>query len=258
MKGSLKSGLALAPLLMAASAASAAGTTSEGITAKPLLEARLRFEQVDQVALDAEALTFRLRGGAEVRRGPVSILAQVEGTTALVDHYNAFAFPIGSRQRRPGFATIADPENLELDRFQLQYRGKGTSLTLGRQVIALDDNRWVGSGAWRQNQQTFDAIRGETQVGPVTADIAYAVAQRTTLGEKAGARTALDGHFLLAGVGTRLGPLQGKLFAYLLDYDEGFYLANSSKTLGAFVGGAMPLGGKAKLNLRASYARQSD
>jgi hypothetical protein len=31
--------------------------------------------------------------------------------------------------------------------------------TVGRQAINLDNQRWVGSVDWRQNDQTLDAVR---------------------------------------------------------------------------------------------------
>jgi hypothetical protein len=226
---------------------------------KPILELRARYEQVDQGALDADALTLRLRAGAEARHGAFSFLVEVEGTVAPVDDYNAFAFPLpGESQRRPQFAVVADPINAELNRLQLQYKSGAGSVTLGRQRINLDDQRWVGSVAWRQNEQTFDAARGEARLGPIGIDITYAVSQRTVFGTDAGPRTAFEGEFLFAGLSTPLGPVQGKLFAYLLDYDEAFFLANSSQTYGGFVSGRIPLGSHMKLSLRASYARQSD
>ena len=52
--------------------------------------------------------------------------------------------------------------------------------------------------------------------------------------------------------------MEGKLFSYLLDYEEDFFAANSSQTYGAILNGAIPLGGGNKLAVRASYARQSD
>jgi hypothetical protein len=42
----------------------------------------------------------------------------------------------------------------------VQYATKALDLTLGRQRINLDDQRFVGSVGWRQNEQTFDAVRG--------------------------------------------------------------------------------------------------
>lgn len=226
---------------------------------KPLLDARLRFENVEQPTLDAEALTFRLRAGAEARLGHFSLLAEAEGTAALVNNYNAFPVPLpGEDQWRPHRSVIADPMNAELNRLQIQYRDGDNSVTLGRQRINLDDQRWVGSVGWRQNEQTFEAIRGEAKLGPVAADFTYAVRQRTIFGSDAGPRTALDGHFVFGGLASSIGPVQGKLFTYLLDYDEDFFLANSSQTYGLTLSTAVPVGGRTKLSLRASYARQSD
>lgn len=225
----------------------------------PILDARARYEAVEQGALEADALTVRLRAGAEARVGPFSLLAEAEGTVAPVDDYNAFPFPLpGESQRRPQHAVVADPENAELNRLQLRYGFDGGAVTVGRQRIALDDQRWVGSVGWRQNEQTFDALRGEARVGPVRADLTYAISQRTIFGEDAGPRTALDGDFLFAGLSSTMGPVQGRLFAYLLDYEEPFALANSSQTYGGILSGSVPLAGSARVSLRASYARQSD
>ena len=225
---------------------------------KPILDARLRYEAVDQGPLEADAVTFRLRAGAEAKLGKFSLLAEGEGTIAPINDYNAFPFPLADSQRRPQFAVVPDPRNIELNRLQLQYKSKAVGVTLGRQRINLDDQRWVGSVGWRQNEQTFDAIRGEAKLGPAAVDVTYAISQRTIFGEDAGPRTAIDGDFLFAGLSSKLGPVQGKLFTYLIDYDEAFALANNSQTYGGFLSGAIPLGKATKLNLRASYARQSD
>ena len=248
-----------AALVSLASPATAAPDQTGQLAVKPLLDGRARFETVEQGPLDADALTLRLRGGAVAGLGRFTLLAEGEGTVALDSSYNAFPFPMpGERQWRPGYAVIADPENLELNRLQLQYKAEKNAITVGRQRINLDDQRWVGSVGWRQNEQTFDAVRGELQLGPVTADLAYAVSQRTIFGEDAGPRRAYDGHFVFAGLGSKIGPVHAKLFSYLLDYDESFFLANSSQTFGGIVSGAVPLGGTTQLSLRGSYACQSD
>lgn len=225
---------------------------------KPMVDARLRYEEVDQGPLEADALTLRLRAGVEAKLGHFSILAEGEGTAAAVNNYNAFPFTIDDSQRRPQFAVISDPQGVELNRLQLEYKSEEFTITAGRQRINLDDQRWVGSVGWRQNEQTFDAIRGEAVLGPVSLDLTYAISQRTIFGEDAGPRTAIDGKFVFAGVGTKLGSIQGKLFSYLIDYDEAFALPNSSQTYGGYLSAAVPLGKATKLNLRGSYARQSD
>lgn len=241
------------------SALAADQPSDDKLQVQPLLDLRLRYENVDQPTLDANGLTLRLRAGAEAKLGHFSFLAEVEGTAALVNNYNAFPFPLpGEDQWRPQYSVIADPENAELNRLQLQYKTGSNSVTLGRQRINLDDQRWVGSVGWRQNEQTFDAVRGEAKLGPVAADLTYAIKQRTIFGSDAGPRTAFDGHFIFAGLSSKVGPIQGKLFAYLLDYDEDFFLANSSQSYGLTLSSAVPITDKTKLSLRASYARQSD
>jgi hypothetical protein len=257
--------MAALALLGAASGASAqdSGRVSQEpvgkILIKPIAEARIRYETVDQGSLDAEAVTLRLRAGAQATVGRLSLLAEAEGTVAPIDKYNAFPFPLaGSSQRRPGHSVVADPGNIELNRLQLQYKMPGGALTLGRQRINLDDQRWVGSVGWRQNEQTFDAARGEGRLGPIAADLTYAISQRTIFGEYAGPRTSLGGDFIFAGISSKPGPVEGKLFAYLLDYDAQFFLANSSQTYGGILRGTFPLGANRNLTLRASYARQSD
>lgn len=225
---------------------------------RPIAEVRVRYETVDQGALDAEAFTVRLRAGVEARFSAFSLIVEAEGTAAPLNNYNAFPFPSSSSQRRPQYAAIVDPENIELNRLQLQYRFREGTITLGRQRINIDDQRWVGSVGWRQNEQTFDAVRAEGRAGPVGVDLAYATSQRTVFGTDAGVRSALGGQFLLANLSARIGPVQGRLFAYLLDYDEDFFLTNSSQTFGGAISGSFPLGGGIALNLRASHARQRD
>ena len=232
--------------------------TPASLSIEPIVDARVRLESVEQGELDADALTLRVRAGAQARLGALAILAEGEATAAAVDNYNAFQFAIMDSQRRSRFAVVADPQSIELNRLQLQYRSSEFTVTAGRQRINLDDQRWVGSAGWRQNEQTFDALRGEADIGPFNLDLAYAISQRTIFGSDAGPRTAIDGHFLFAGVGTMPGPVSGKLFAYLVDYDEAFARPNSSQTYGGFLSATVPVGRTTKLDLRASYARQSD
>ncbi|MBW8784421.1 MAG: alginate export family protein [Novosphingobium sp.] len=238
----------------------------DGFTIDPIIDARLRYEHVDQPTVDADAVTLRLRVGAEVRHAPshLGLLAEAEATLALDDHYNAFPYVVASRQRRPQYATIADPMNVELNRLQLQYKTKQLTLTVGRQRINLDDQRWVGNAGWRQNEQTFDAARAEAKIGPVALDGTYAISQRTIYGIDGGPRRAFDGNFVFLGAGTKLGPLQVKGFAYLLDYDAQEQLGAlaipnaDTQTYGVRATESFPLAPKLKLNVMASYARQSD
>ncbi len=58
------------------------------------------------------------------------------------------------------YPVVADEEAYEINRFQFTNTSlPGTTLTLGRQRILLDDQRFIGNSGWRQNEQTFDAFR---------------------------------------------------------------------------------------------------
>lgn len=242
---------ALAPLLLSGCVIGADAKAE--MRFQPILDARLRYEAVDQDGLrDASAATARLRTGFEIVRGDFAVLAESEATLALAGDYNS------TTNGRTSFALVADPENIELNRAQLQYRGlPKTTVTLGRQRIALDDQRFVGNVGWRQNEQTFDAVRIESSVlGPVTLDLAYAWSDRTIFGVDS-ALQAIGGNNVFAGAGVQFGPVKVKTFAYLVDQDEAGRRQFSSQTYGLRVSGSVPLNGLT-LGMIASYARQSD
>ena len=67
-----------------------AGTAhAEEALLTPLGEARLRYENVDQdgLAADADALTLRVRAGVEAKTGRWSALVEGQGNLAIVDDY---------------------------------------------------------------------------------------------------------------------------------------------------------------------------
>lgn len=241
-------------ILLAAGCLAAPAAAGQ-IAIKPLIDARLRYEGVDQsgIAANADGLTARLRLGAEARQGPFTFLVEGEATAALSERYNS------STNGKTRFPVISDPENIELNRIQIQYRGlPKTIATIGRQRINLDDQRFVGSVGWRQNEQTFDAIRIESSaIGPMTLDLTYSWSDRTIFGKDSPIQS-IDGDNVLAGVGTKIGLMAVKGFAYLIDQDQPSRVQFSSQTYGLRVSGAFPLNKTAKLSLIASFARQSD
>lgn len=225
---------------------------------KPLIDARLRYENVDQdgIALEADGVTARVRAGFEAKSGAWAALVEGQGSLALSDDFFDGLQPPATRP------LVADPENVALYRAQVQYKSKPVTLTAGRQRIALDDERFVGAVGFRQNGQTFDAVRAQvTAIPKVTLDATYAWSQRSIWGvDGAGARQqAVSGDFVFgnAGFASPIGTISS--FAYLVDEDEAavFGFRMSSQTYGARLAGAKPVG-KAKFAYQLSYARQSD
>ena len=225
----------------------------EGLTLDPILAARLRYETVDQENFpdSADALTLRGRAGAELKASGFSLLAEAEGTLALSDDYND-TLPGNGVEPLP---TVPDPENLEINRLQVSYMKEGSGVTVGRQRIILDNARFVGNVGWRQNEQTFDAARGQTKLGPVLLDATYSISQRTVFGVDS-PNEHFDGDFVLLNGGVDLPVVDAKAFAYLLDYDT--RLAFSSQTYGVLVTAGIDVPLIGKLDALASYATQSD
>lgn len=238
-----------------AAAFAAQAAHAETFKLKPSIDARLRYENVDQPTTDADAVTLRVRPGVTLStKSGFSALVEVEGTLAISDNYRDAPFAPAN-----GYSVVADPENIELNRAQIQYKTKTFTLTGGRQRINLDDQRFVGSVGWRQNEQTFDAVRAEATLGPISLDGTYSWSQRTIFGIDAGSRQAYSGGFVFLGAGGSLGPVKLKAFSYLLDFDAKEPVkATSTQTYGARATSTFKLSPKASLNLMASYAKQYD
>lgn len=226
---------------------------TSGVTFDPILAARLRYETVDQddIVDGADALTVRARVGAELKASNFSFLVEGEGVAALVDDYNDTLPGNGVEP----FPTVPDPGNLELNRLQVAWMKGGTDVTVGRQRIQLDNQRFVGNVGWRQSEQTYDAVRGQTKIGPVGFDATYAIAQRTVFGAES-PNEHYGGDFVFLNGGIDLPVVDVKAFAYLLDYDT--RAAFSSQTYGLLASAAVEVPAIGKLNAQASYARQGD
>ena len=240
-------------------AGAAAPAFAEPLSVKPIIDTRLRYEYVDQdFDRDADAVTARLRAGAIFSSGDWTLLAESEATLAISERYDSGV------SGKTGFPIVADPENVELNRLEVQYRGlPKTLVTVGRQRINLEDQRLVGSSGWRDNEQTFDAVRLEYgDAKSVKADLTYSWSVRTIWGidGRDARQQAIGGNNVFATIShpTVLGTLSG--FAFLVDQDEarvqGFRL--SSQTYGLRLAGSRKLSPAAKLNYVLSYASQSD
>lgn len=227
--------------------------------AKPILDTRLRYESVEQPTTasrpheSADAITIQMRLGFETAKAwNTTLLAEGEFVSSLVDRYNSTA------NGKTQYPLVADPNVSEINRFQLTNTGlEGTVITLGRQRMILDDHRFVGNVVWRQNEQTFDALRVvNTSVRNLTLDVSYVNGVRRVFGENSVTQLpTFDGDIVLANAAYRLPIGKATAFAYLLDLDNS--PANSSATYGFRFSGKAPAG-KAQIAYIASYATQSD
>jgi hypothetical protein len=238
---------------------------------KPIVEARLRVEGVEQApfAEDALANTLRLRAGVETGKAwSTALLVEGEGVVPLRDDYR----PDAAQPGRTTYPVVADPEAYEINRLQLVNTSlPGTTVTLGRQRILLDDQRFVGNSGWRQNEQTFDAVRIVNKpLAALTLDATYLDQVNRVFGpDSPQGRYTGDG--LLANVSYQFPIGKIAAFGYALDFDPitqfpGLTAAQaaaldpvrvSTETYGIRFNGERPLS-RFKLAYAGSYARQRD
>ena len=239
----------LASLVMPPPSASA----QEDTRIAPIFDVRLRYEAVDQNGLmeDAEALTIRIRAGFEA--------ALLPKTRFLVDfeHVEAFTHDYNSTiNGKTGFPVVADPETAQLNRLQLTNTSLAdTEVTLGRQRIVHADAWFVGNVGWRQNEQTFDALRVvNTSVEGLRVEANYVDQVNRIFGEDSPAgRWESASAFLTVDYVPVIEAADVTVsgFAYLLDFDNA--PAASSSTLGLAL--AARRGG---FHASARYAFQQD
>jgi len=178
----------------------------------------LRYEGAsqDNALSDANALTLRTFAGIESGEyNGFSFKVEMEDSRIVLGQGDYTVGPTGYNVGE--YSVIADPETTELDQAYIQYRSDNIKVKAGRQVIALDTHRFIGSVAWRQDRQTFDGISVNYKVSDnINAFYAY-VNQRNRIFAEAADFDSKD-HFLNVSYSNNIGKLTA--YAYLLERDN--------------------------------------
>ena len=233
---------------------------------KAHLDFRYRYEQVDQQGFDVDAYASTLRTRLNYTT------ADWQGLTAMLEaanvvalgQYSLYNSTTNGATSRP---VVADPEYTEINQAWLQYTlGDFTGIG-GRQVINLDNQRFVGNVAWRQNDQTYDAVTLKTGAVPRTQLFYSWVGNvnRVTGPDNGTFPGNLNGSTNLLNARVDLGAGGAlSLFGYWLDFDRNQPYAAavtnnlSSSTYGAYYTGGWQASAAVKLNVTGSYAHQQD
>ena len=218
------------------------------------LNLRYRFEEVqqDNFLRDATASTLRARlslQSAKVNRFSISLEADTIMTIGA-DNYDSFALD----RYRGTHSVIADPVGNEINIASLQFdTTENGTVTFGRQRLNHDQQRFLGSVGWRQNEQTMDAVSVNHKAGDLQLDYSYIWnVNRIFAGAKDSAQLAdldSESHALLLSKTHSWGSLSG--FVYAFDFDN-------ARTASSLSYGLTYNGSYDALKLYASYARQSD
>ena len=225
----------------------------------PAVDARYRFEYVDQnpFSRDADASTLRTR---------------LSYTTGLYDGFDARLEwqniqAIGAENYNNGvdgktqFPSVTDPQSNRLNQLYIGYHNKTVTksdIILGRQIISLDNQRFVSESDWRQSNQVFDGI-SITNHYLDHAKLFYAyisqvnrsATNRSTVGTYESDSHLLNGSY-------EFDPaLKATAYSYLLDFGRDAP-ASSSATYGVRLIGSYPASDTLTFSYAAEAAHQSD
>ncbi|MWV15697.1 hypothetical protein F3I16_06490, partial [Pseudomonas sp. L-22-4S-12] len=232
---------------------------------KPIFDARYRVEHVDQdnALKHANAQTLRTRLGFQSGKWyGLSALVEADNVSRIGDAaYN------DTRNGQTEYSAVPDPDGSEINQALLRYDHQYGSAVLGRQRINLDNQRFVGGVAWRQNEQTYDGALAQLKpLAGLTLTYAYIDQVNTIFGPDNGQHDSaanpanIEGHSHLVNAQYVFMPeLTATAYSYLLDLDNlaitptGAQGALSSQTNGLRLNGAIQ-----GFSYALEYARQSD
>lgn len=210
-------------------------------------EIRPRYENVsveDSTKKDADAFTVRATLGMEAKLLGINGLSmKVDGTTVQSiggEHYNS------STNGQTGYEIVKDPETTRFSQAYLQYKLGKTTAKAGRQIINLDNERFIGSVDWRQMMQSFDAaVISDSTISNLTLTGAYVWGIKGITDLPASETDSI----ILNGSYKANDMLKVSAYDYIL--------SSLHDTMGLALTGTVPLS-VAKIDYRAEYAAQSD
>ena len=224
------------------------------------LRLRYRLEHVDADALPEEALASTLRTVLGYHTGEWSGLwakLEFEDVTAIGDDdYNSTV------NGKTDHAVVADPEGTEVNQAYLGYNGEALGwpwieAKAGLQEIVLDNARFLGNVGWRQNHQSFEALRLDLMPDEgIEFTYAFVRAVHRIFGDESPLGDEdMASHLFHAGYDLPASA-RATAYAYLLDFDDS--VALSTTTWGGRLAGEARLGEDLGLWYAGEYARQSD
>lgn len=223
---------------------------------KPTWDLRYRYEYVDQDGLPfhANASTLRIHAGAKTGTAyGFSGMIQFEAVAPVfTGNYND---TINGMTQYP---VVADPQLGVINQAVAYWSGvKQVALSAGRQAVNLDDQRFIGSVGWRQNDQVFDiATASVTPIPGLTALYGYSWRVHRVFGPDSPQGSWGNSDINLLHVSYeagKFGTLTG--YGYFLDIRPA--PTSSSKTFGARWQGKVAFSGVTAL-YALEYAHQSD
>ncbi|WP_288742614.1 alginate export family protein [uncultured Rheinheimera sp.] len=235
---------------------SAAETASSAFTAPELkMLFRYRLEAVDQDGLAENALASTLLSRFSLTQQfshGWSAGGEFDYVAAIGDkNYN------DSINDKTTYPLVADPAGADLNQAFVMYQSGEQTLKVGRQRINLANERFVGGVGWRQNEQTFDAVRYQASLSSeLKLDYSYSSKVNRVLGSKSPQGDwSSDLHLLDLRYQPNSNHQLG-VFVYQMEFDDALLVSN--QTLGLDYQYSQVLSQSSRYMLYGSYARQQD
>lgn len=196
---------------------------------------RYEFADQDTFAKDSHASTLRTVLGHETAPwNGFSALLEIENIS-IIGKEDAYATAPGGN--RP---VVPDAQTTEVNQAYLKYAwDEEGQARVGRQGIAFDNHRFIGTVPWRQNYQSYDAASVRHSVGDVDLTYAFVDNVNRIVGDDAPrGDDTMTSHFVHANTAIEnVGSVSA--YAYLLDYEDVPGL--SANTFGARLSGSQPI-----------------
>ncbi|QJR09152.1 hypothetical protein DSM104443_00188 [Usitatibacter rugosus] len=154
---------------------------------RAIVELRPRYNRIEESdkPLTSEGFTYRaIFGWASAPWQDLRLTAELINTGHIgPKKYN----DDGALIRTSPYPLLPDPDSTDVNRAFIDYTGiASTRLRAGRQLVRMDNQRWVSDNDFRNTPQLFDGVAGtNTSIANVELHASYYWRQRTTNGTSA-------------------------------------------------------------------------
>jgi hypothetical protein len=219
-------------------------------------EVRYRYEDVEQAGFTNDASAHTVRTNFGFKTGVYrDFQALVEAQ--IVQNFGDEDFN-STTNGNTTFPVVADPDVAELNELWLSWSGlPQTTIKAGRQKINIDNQRFVGTVGWRQNDQTFDSVLFKNKSIENLSLLYSYVGNVNRIQGGDHPLGDLDSRVHIANASYKFGDaLKLTGYGYWLDFDEA--AANSSRTYGARAAGNLAINEDWTFIYEAEVATQKD
>ncbi|WP_295021798.1 OprD family outer membrane porin [Sulfurimonas sp.] len=270
MRKMLKMSIACAVMMGAGAVSAQADNVDILSNVKVNGQIRARYEMVDASDAankpNANALTNRLVlgvGADMFGTDWLSAYAEMTDVRALNNNYDDKFAGNGTETND----VVADSEQTRLTQSYIDLKYGKTKLRVGRQIINLDNQRFVGAVDWGQMPQTFDAytltdntIENLNLTASYITQVNRVFNQDNTVSANAATAGKYDTRSILLNASYKVMD-ELKVTAYDYMIGQGTATTNGtggSDTYGIALTGDVAVANGIKVNYRAEYAKQTD